>query len=123
MNILLEAFKELNSKPTATEELNEDLIIIDANKAKDKLYALKDEIEKAEGNLKFFLCNLFDIYLFQVFSGGMPVSSEERDAIPEGEDEMIHSDLTKEEWDDLSNWREEIEVEFKEEEKTEKEIE
>lgn len=96
-------------------KLKEDLIIIDAEKAKDKLYELKAEIEKAEGNLKAFLCDLFDIYMFQVFSSGMPRSSDEAKEVEEkGKDEMIHSDLTKKEWDELQAWRKEIKAEFNE---------
>jgi hypothetical protein len=47
--------------------MNEDLIIVEADKVKDKLYALKDEIEKAEGNLKFFLMDLFAVYMYHAF--------------------------------------------------------
>ncbi len=98
------------------ESLNEDLIIVDADKVKDKLYALKDEIEKADGNLKFFLKDLFDVYMYHAFWGGVPTSSEERDALKAKgipTDELIHSDLTKKEWDELAEWEKGIKVEFK----------
>ena len=98
------------------ESLNEDLIIVDADKVKDKLYALKDEIEKAEGNLKFFLKDLFDVYMYHAFWGGVPTSPEERDELKAkgiSTDELIHSDLSKKEWDELSEWEKGIKTEFK----------
>lgn len=96
--------------------LKEDLIIVEADKVKDKLYALKDEIEKAEGNLKFFLMDLFAVYMYHAFWGGVPTSSEERDELKAkgiSTDELIHSDLTKKEWDELAEWEKGIKVEFK----------
>lgn len=98
------------------ESLNEDLIIVDADKVKDKLYALKDEIEKAEGNLKFFLKDLFEVYMYHAFWGGVPTSSEESNELEAkgiAANELIHSDLTKKEWDELAEWSKGIKVEFK----------
>lgn len=117
----LDKSNRVGYRPTTNptwESLNEDLIIVDADKVKDKLYALKDEIEKAEGNLKFFLKDLFDVYMYQAFWGGVPKSSDEIDELKDkgiSTDELIHSDLTRKEWDELSEWEKGIDVEFKKE--------
>lgn len=49
------------------EDLNEDLIVVEPKDAKIKLTALKNEIEKAEGQTKKFLTELMDIYLYQTY--------------------------------------------------------
>lgn len=108
---LKELKTELTSQELSLESLDEDLIIIEPEKSKNLLFKLKDEIEKAEGDLKYFLCKLMDIYLFQVFFGGMPRSSDEKSNLKPEEDEMIHADLSKQEWDELSNWRKSIKIE------------
>lgn len=78
------------------ESLTEDLIVIEPEEAKDKLYELKAQIENCDDpKVRKNLLVLMNVYLFQTFFGGMPRSSDERDALKPGEDEMIHSDLTK----------------------------
>ena len=80
------------------ESLNEDLIVIEPEEAKDKLYELKAQIEACDNpKVRKNLLTLMNVYLYQTFFGGMPRSSDERDALKPGEDEMIHSDLTKDE--------------------------
>lgn len=78
----------LDDLATESKNLNEDLIVVEPEDAKEKLTALKFEIEEAEGDVKEFLMELMDIYLFQTHK---PSDRE-------------NSSLTDEEWQEFADW-------------------
>ncbi len=75
--------------------IDEDLIMIEPDSAYEKIFDLKDEIEKAEGKVKKFLIDLMDIYLYQTYK---PSDNK-------------NSDITDKEWQEVADWLKEVKEE------------